>query len=235
MDLSALDTLDHAKHERGKTQAYNQGQALFLVKRVSQFRQAKGIPRSPRKFLHERCVMLPSRKVNQARSHLYSHLTATTCPLQRPRSLANKATPPMGFVVDQGAEYVKRLAAVAKGPQFGSDPPPNGPSTQDSTARIGSQTATRASDLNVSRSKSMMARGSTKKTIRTPSNIDVDFGDKCTRSFTQQVKAQIFVSYLLFLVHEHLPQYNIFFHHRAYSIAGIPASSPSLGPLCEYN
>ena len=123
MDLSALDTLDHAKHERGKTQAYNQGQALFLVKHVSQFRQAKGIPRSPRKFLHERCVTLPSRKVNQARSHLYSHLTATTCPLQRPRSLANKATPPMGFVVDQGAEYEKRLAAVAKGPQLGSDPP----------------------------------------------------------------------------------------------------------------
>ena len=127
MDLSALDTLDHAKHERGKTQAYNQGQALFLVKHVSQFRQAKGIPRSPRKFLHERCVTLPSRKVNQARSHLYSHLTATTCPLQRPRSLANKATPPMGFVVDQGAEYEKRLAAVAKGPQLGSDPPPEWP------------------------------------------------------------------------------------------------------------
>lgn len=177
--------------------------------------------------------MLPSRKVNQARFHLYSHLTATTCPLQRPRSLANKGTPPMGFVVDQGAE--KRHAGVAKGPQLGSDPPPQGPSTQDSTARIGSPTVTRASDLNDSRSKSTMARGSTKKTIRTPSNIDVDFGDKCTCSFTQQVKAQIFVSYLLFLVHEHLPQRNIFFHHRAYSIAGIPASSPSLGPLCEYN
>lgn len=37
MDLSALDTLDLAKHERGKTQAYNQGQALFLVKRDSVF------------------------------------------------------------------------------------------------------------------------------------------------------------------------------------------------------
>jgi len=90
--------------------------------------------------------------------------------------VGTKADSSVGDIVDHSAEHEKCQIGLGMGSQPGSAPLNKSPSARSSPSFRGSQTATKTPILGISRSKSTMVKRSTKKTMRTRSNIDMASG-----------------------------------------------------------